>query len=694
MANWYLDHGCTLYPTAYMSTPASSASLPQEGDGKANGTGATPAVASASMDFTSATAAAGATLIVHGATLTCVASGASTNQFNAASGATLASNLASAINAATQAVTTTTGGLTSPYLKALVWAVASGAVLTIYTRIASADLNQSANASATISCGATANWTSPPATANFSGGVSGPWSVFFNIAALAAAVNSTVSGACTYGGIIATMMGSPAAGDVIHVRTGRAGSNITMTGLGSTAFTGNTRTVGNAASYLEIRFDNGTIWNDGNSNGVFTLQKDTTGFSASLQLNGYLYLRGQYQSGTDVQNGGVPNFKINHTATDSSGWVFTLYYGSTYNVRHTILERVEFADTNGGSWASPAVAINPVSGVTDAYRPARFVECKFGITRTNGGPFNHGGAYGAGIELVDCLFAFGGATTFTGALCSQTAPSQPYSLKLIRPKFTGGGGGHHTLLPFAGTMTTSAVLVVEDPIDMGQFIASDSAASFCGRMTGQTGSMNGSVDMGVMQTISSYSLDTGLLIDTPRRLIEWRNAGFPTTGISVLPSGTPYSLRFSVPHTGLATGLVNAASPQRGLKQIARNTLGDGTYTLTEHLLIDSNYGGSSYTPTDAEWWIEGTYVSSVDSSLKRFSTRGTGTNLTSDTQAWSTLSYAPFSGGSRSYSRWKIAVTLTNVKNDTIVACWPVCAKQPSTMNEWAFICPHPQLS
>lgn len=690
MANWYIDHGCTLYPTAYMSAPSGAGSFPQEGDGKASGTGSTPAVSSASMDFTSATAAAGATFAVHGATLTCVASGATTNQFNAGSGSTLASNLASAINAATASPTVTTGGISSPYLKALVWATTSGATLTVYSRVASADLNQSTNASCTLVCGSLGNWTSAPSASNFTGGVSGPWSIFFNSSALTAAVNASISGAGTYGGITATMMGAPAAGDIINVRTGRSSANISMTGIGGTAFAVTTRSVGTIGAYLEYRFDNGVVWNDGNSNGVFTLVKDSTGQTPSITLVGYTWWHGQMQSGSDVISGGQVNFKINHTATDSTGYNFNFTAGTNYGVRHSVVEGIEVADTGAGSYSASIIWLVQPSLASDPHRPILYRNCKIGVARSGASAFRGTSSYGTMVLAEDCLFAYGGATQYTAAII-DSGPTTAVNIKLVRPKFTGGGGGHHILMPVSATAYYGHVLQIEDPVDMGQFIASDSAASYCGRISGASGSGPApGADLGHGQFISSSNNERAFLIDTPRRLIEWRSASFPTTGLSQLLDGTNFSFRFSVPHTGFASGLVNAGYPVRAIKQVNTNTLGDSaSLTVTERILIDSSYGGSSYTPTDAEWWIEGTYVSSTDSSVKRFTTKGTGSNLSSDTQTWSSLTYSPFSGGSRNYSRWKIAATLTNVKGNTEISLFLVCAKQPSTMNEWCFIDP-----
>ncbi|EXI92122.1 MAG: hypothetical protein AW12_00865 [Candidatus Accumulibacter sp. BA-94] len=218
MADFYCDHQNTaLYPTAYMSTPASAASLPQDGDGTVNGAGATPAVSSAVWDLTSASASSG-TMTVMGATITGL-----TN-----SGSGLASAIATAINASTAITTAPNGNCGSVYLKALVWATSSGATLTVYSRIASVALNYANNAACAMAVGT--GWTSPPATAQFSGGVSGPFAYMFTVAALAAAVSATVgTTAGSYGAMPATVMGAIAAGDKIHVRTKRGGANVTIT---------------------------------------------------------------------------------------------------------------------------------------------------------------------------------------------------------------------------------------------------------------------------------------------------------------------------------------------------------------------------------------------------------------------------------------------------------------------------------
>jgi hypothetical protein len=681
MAERYIDHGCTLYPSAYMSTPASAAALPQEGDGKAPGTGAAPAVASASWDLSAASASSG-TMTIMGATITGLT----------ASGAALATAIASAINASTAVSTAGTGSVTSPYLRSLVWAAASGTTLTVYTRIASAELNYSANTACQMVTGT--GWTSPPAAAQFSGGVSGPWASFMNTAALGSTISGSVGAAGTYGGAVSTVMGSVSAGDVIHVRTGRANANITVP-VGSATTTYNFRSVGTASAYLEFRFDNGVVWNDGQSSGTFTIDKSLTGGHTYLYPNAYTWWHGQMRSGTLATSGGTVNCKIQSTYAETAGFTIVWYFtGSQPTGRHLVTEGVEFVDAGAGSvWA---IKIAGRDEHTDMLRPARFVNCAFGHAVRNGSTraFEYNYLFTTSVEAVDCLFAYG-AHTYSAALISNAnnntlGTHAGIGVRLARPKFTGGNGGHHALANFATGSQYPAVISIDDPVDMGQFIASDSAASYCGRGTNaRSGYVYANRDLGSGQFISNTVGYREFLHDTMQKVLEWRVAGFPTTGASLLPDGTPFSVRFS-PVTSAAVGSVaSRLTPIEGIKQVVVNTLGDAaSLTLSERILIDTLYGGSAYTPTDAEWWIEGKYTA-IDGSVKTFSTVGSGTALSADTTTWSTLAFAPFGGGVRNYARWKIEKTITNVKGGTDITLTLMCGKQPATMNEWAFVDP-----
>ena len=685
MADWYVDHGCTLYPTAYMSATTLLTQLPQEGDGRASGTGAAPASAVATMDFTGVTAAATATISIMGATLTCVASGATTTQFNAGSGATLAANLATAINAAVSTPTATDGSIVAAYLKGLVWAQASGAVLTVKTRIASARLNYIAGVQplCRIVPGVTA-WTAPPAASEFSGGVSGPWAYVWNTAALTAGISSTVSAIGTYGGFVNTMMGMPAPGDTVNIRTARTNIGIIVS-FGVSNAVIYFRTVGSLAAYVNFVWDDGTVWNDGTSSGVFQFRQDGAS-NASIQPSGYVRWLGKIFSGPAlVRDGGVPNLKFSHTLTNNAGYASTLRLGGAYGAGHFVLQTAEFYDSGAGLNTFGGWNLAPNTYI-DPHRPIKFINVKYGTQRAAQAMFTGSNSFNQVYDLEDCLFDFGLGATYTSAIANASSVIMGGVIRLIRPKFTGGNSGHHSLLAIAPTTSKDLHFIIEDPVSMGDFQPGDSAASVCGKVSGNASPQMGMGEMAICQVLQS---PTQFLLDTPRRIIEVRGDAFPNTGISKLQDGTTtYAIRFSTVPTGIGANLVTRFSPQRCIKQQNRNTLGAGARTLTQHILLDSNWGGSAYTPTDDYWWIEGTYIDPTGVVVP-FTTKGTGTALDADTQAWSSLTYTPFGGASRSYSRWKMTASLANVAADSIVSAFVMCATQPSSLAEWCLVDP-----
>lgn len=171
--DYYIDH--LAYP-AYAAIPAGTGwPLPaQDGDGLATGLAS---AAVAAIDCAGVTAAAGHTLSIAGAALTCVASGANGTQFNGGAGATLAANLAAAINAST--VLVAAGASPSlPQLRSLVYArVQPGTSTTVQlmTRAGAAAFNHAANSAMAVSATGFA-----PALTQFSGGASGAWGYLWN----------------------------------------------------------------------------------------------------------------------------------------------------------------------------------------------------------------------------------------------------------------------------------------------------------------------------------------------------------------------------------------------------------------------------------------------------------------------------------------------------------------------------------
>lgn len=209
----------TLASRGFTSTAGNPAATPQwgvaqEGDGQAAAPGTSATV---DIDLAGVTAAAGNTLSIMGALLTCVASGAGVNQFNAGSGATLVANLVTAINRTTNTslVVAQAAGWTTPKVQDVVFARIGTPTTTLQlmTRAGSATYNASVVTHSGMT-GAAGPWT-------FSGGVSGCWGYWQtpNAAVLASAIARG-----TYG-IMATVMpiaGAPLAGDRVWVRRGRS----------------------------------------------------------------------------------------------------------------------------------------------------------------------------------------------------------------------------------------------------------------------------------------------------------------------------------------------------------------------------------------------------------------------------------------------------------------------------------------
>lgn len=168
MADYYCDHGA--YPT-YAAVPTWG--VPQDGDGTSTGVAASSATCS--IDLTSASASSGNTFSVMGAAFSCVASGATNNQFNAGSGATLAANLAAAINRAgnTNYVTAQAAGWPTPKPQDAMYARSTGATLEIMTRAGSATYNG-------LTACTHVSFTGWPGNPTWSGGSGGAWGYLFN----------------------------------------------------------------------------------------------------------------------------------------------------------------------------------------------------------------------------------------------------------------------------------------------------------------------------------------------------------------------------------------------------------------------------------------------------------------------------------------------------------------------------------
>lgn len=236
--------------------------VPQEGDGTAS-TAAT-ASAIATIDMSGATAAATNTFSVMGATLTCVASGATTNQFNAGTGTTLIDNLVTAINRTTNTVTVAaqaTGWATFK-LQDVVYARRTGNNLEIMTRAGSATYNGLTAVAWVGITGLTGPYT-------WSGGSGGCWGYLMNTASTMwpSAVAATGYGFWT---AVLPLAGSLPAGSITAVRSGKTITRNGTNPTGGTFFlSGNS--LGTATNPTYVLIDDGTVWSADGSTPVLEL---------------------------------------------------------------------------------------------------------------------------------------------------------------------------------------------------------------------------------------------------------------------------------------------------------------------------------------------------------------------------------------------------------------------------------------
>ena len=217
---------------AYTDTPTTWA-VPQDGNGKA-GPGHAAAVAIATIDCASASASGAGILGVLGVTVSSTLTG---------SGATLATNITTAINASATATGASYSALLLP-LNKLIFARVNPGMTTqvqIMLRIAGTDWN----GMVPVSSG---TWGTAPTMGAFASGADGPFAYL--------GTTATVFGktSLTYGlwFAVSACVTDPTEADVVHVRTGRS-----SVGLSFTLSLINVEKLWRSRIYL---YDDGTVW--------------------------------------------------------------------------------------------------------------------------------------------------------------------------------------------------------------------------------------------------------------------------------------------------------------------------------------------------------------------------------------------------------------------------------------------------
>jgi hypothetical protein len=511
----------------------------QEGDGTALGAAT---AATVNIDLSAATAAAGATFSIMGAVLTCVASGAVANQFNAGSGAALVSNLVTAINRTTNTsvVAAQATGWGTPKVQDAVFARIGSPTTTlqIMTRAGSAQYNSSTIATSGLTGGTFGPYT-------FSSGAGGAWGYLLatNTTIWPSAVAVNVYGLWTSGSKpFAGVMNS---GDNVNIRAGK--SIYTM--LGSSFTLGLPASLGAEGNPVRFSVDTNLIWTGDSATATLNIIHRTAsnGFLLNINANAssFIEICGKKLASEDY------NLKFSTEVSNASIVV------NNHQTGNVTIKNANFTSYLGGA----GIVTNQGAHFAAGVRP-RLTNCNF--KHSTGAAFL--------TFLSNWLVNLGlQGVTFDNA---GNASANTNTIN-----FSGGAGGCEAdivglkLLNFVpgSTLCTantgSYKLNFVDPI-WGNVSA---RGPFCGAVD----------SWDYNRYVSSYS-STGyrdFSIDCPRGLVVWNSTlGQPTLN-AVLPNGTyKWSFRLA-PHT--ASGGPGMNLPLRTPKIAKINSLASGARTFT-----------------------------------------------------------------------------------------------------------------
>jgi len=729
MANFYVQHG--LYP-AYTATPsaiAPAAGAAQEGDGLAIGLSTS---AYATIDCTSLTAAAGNTISVCGATLTCVASGATTNQFNAGSGATLATNLAAAINRTTNTskVNAAATSWTAPFVQNALYASVSGAVLTVQTRAGSAIYN--ANALWQIT---SATITGYGSAVQFSGGASGAWGYITNNSTTATTIWPSGVAAWTYGIGKNADNTAPLAGplttvnDYVFIRSGTtASSNVVLTSLANNV---TNLTFAYATNYV---VDDGTIWT---ADAAVTITGNSTNNSPTITgiASTASLVVGQTFTGPGVPLDTYINSKTANTVTLSNNLTATASGVSFTSYPSVILQNtniigyglsVLFAANINGKAYFGAKAVGRF--VLRAYHPTGGCDVIISGSNNTSSCFENiylldANSSGGSAKVTPSASSAGDLTIIGGSFAvtrndfySIFSTTAAYSsIQLIVdgmtfqwPAFTGSSAGVFSLAGLTGNLgckyifrncrnlSTSRTIYVftsrPTPFGNGHIVIAENNSGF---------SVN--VDLGLvgLATTATGPLDSSYIVQqnvgsTRQSRFEsnyftrdWQpGASFPTL-TATLPDNTLWAYRFLWAGPSLAGATRSFAGVE--ILKLAKTAVTAGLQNVVVECYVPAAIAASI---TNYHLMMAVTYTSAADSIQKTEYTTGLNASffnaasasaLPSSAASWTANGYA-------NYVPVKLQVALSNaiLTNTEVMCAIRLVAPAPSA-NQTIFI--HPDI-
>lgn len=314
MTDFYCDHGAYGLTTNRIGLDAPTWGVPQEGDGTSKDAATASSVAS--VDLTSITSTAGTFSLFGSAAISVGAS---------ASGATLATQIANAINTSSTPTGNTSIFPGAPQLRNAFFARATGATLEIMCRIGSALTN-------VLGMTWAGTWSAgPPGNLTFSGGSGGCWGWFINPVALGVggSIGLRTYGTWLYAPYITTVANS--AKNRIWQRTGGGASKaITLAFAASLSYSA-------SGNRLHI-FDTNTVWTGDIATGAVALTITHEVWNGSFGIN--LAVGGAHCSLIALAPYG---FTIDYSSTQSSSFDLSI----TGNGSTLTCENIRVTNTSG-----------------------------------------------------------------------------------------------------------------------------------------------------------------------------------------------------------------------------------------------------------------------------------------------------------------------------------------------------------
>jgi len=663
MADYYCDHGA--YPTyaAAMTWPNGDVPNPQDGDGRSLGPAAS---AVATIDFTGITAAAGNTITIAGATLTCVASGAAANQFNAGSGSTLAANVASAINAATNTVSSS-ASTSTPQLRSLVYARAKSSnnnVVEIGTRAGSTQYNYSGNsAMAIIASGIS------PTVVQFAGGASGPWGYLWN------ATSSFLPQALAIGGYGCMLINHNLAGRLLAGPAAFTAADTLWVRCNNRDFNPGTAVTAIIHPPMNIRFDaSNAKWGDTVGK---TFKFRNTGSSSALTIS--WQSPAATTSETDNYLGATVPYAVEfvNETTAGAGSASLILQNGICNSVSVWLDGVKIRDQSATSGI----------GITNQYQVAKaknwyFEQCLFSFSRSD---------YTRG--LLDVAGSMAGTIVMVWENCDFNFDA----LSMAHPGIVNGyGGGIDGAATFKLINCRASATVSVSPFQRRSNVAS-SYSCYASNLVGfklpaaYSGLFSAfSANKGAGCLENGYAMHQNIgpkkafRLETNSFVTDWiPDQGYPTLR-STLPDGTPWAYRTvwsaSANHYSGPSGIevLNLEKRSPSAANAVRTITLEGCMEASNLALAKNTHLDIMVTYTDKD------DVVTMERTYPAGGIFVTGTALAASSQPWTLNSFG-------SYSAFKIALTTSKqVKAGTDISL-SLCihAESPNGSSSAIFVDP-----